>query len=61
MRSIRESSQGSKAYLETAHVHIKKTSMRHSVFVDLGYGVLDTAMVKTGAYCPEAADKKETS
>jgi hypothetical protein len=42
-------------------LHIKKTSMRHPVFVDLGYGVLDTTMVKTVAFCPEAAEKKEAS
>ena len=58
MRLIREASQGLKAYLATAHAHTKKTSMRHSVFADPGYGVLDTAMVETTAYCPEAMEKK---
>jgi hypothetical protein len=41
MRLIREALQGSKAYLETAHVHTKKTFMRRSVFADPGYGGLD--------------------
>jgi hypothetical protein len=27
---------------------------RPTVFADLGYGVLDTAMVETAAYCLEA-------
>ncbi len=31
------------------------TESRPTVFADLGYGVLDTAMVETAAYCLEAA------
>jgi hypothetical protein len=31
---------------------------RPTVFADLGYGVLDTAMVETAAYCLEAAGRK---
>jgi hypothetical protein len=34
---------------------------RPIVFVDLGYGVLDTAMVETAAYCVEAVGREETS
>jgi hypothetical protein len=30
------------------------------VFVDLGYGVLDTAMVETATYCLEAVGREET-
>ena len=34
---------------------------RPTVFADLSYGVLDTAMVKTAAYCLEAVGREETS
>jgi hypothetical protein len=34
---------------------------RPTVFADLGYGVLDTAMVETAAYCLEAVGRGETS
>jgi hypothetical protein len=34
---------------------------RPTVFADLGYGVLDTAMVETAAYCLEVVDREETS
>ncbi len=32
-----------------------------TVFADLGYGVLDTAMVETAAYCLEAIGNEVTS
>ena len=31
---------------------------RPTVFADLGYGVLDTAMVETAAYCLEAVGRE---
>jgi hypothetical protein len=34
---------------------------RPAVFADLGYGVLDTAMVETVAYCLEAVGREDTS
>jgi hypothetical protein len=35
--------------------------VRPTVVADLGYGVLDTAMVETSVYCLEAAGRGETS
>ena len=32
---------------------------RPTVVADLGYGVLDTAMVETAAYCLEAVGRRE--
>ena len=34
---------------------------RPTVFADLGYGVLDTAMVEIAAYCLEAVGKEASS
>jgi hypothetical protein len=34
---------------------------RPTVFADLGYGVLDTAMVETAAYCLEAVGREKTA
>jgi hypothetical protein len=30
----------------------------HSLFADLGHGVLDTAMIETAVYCLEAVEKE---
>jgi Eco57I restriction-modification methylase len=37
------------------------TEARPTVFADLGYGVLDTAMVETTAYCLQAISAEGTS